>query len=135
MQGGFLENFLGRLFERYTAMRSRLLRSFIFALVCVGISITGANAFQGKSFSIQVGSTQVEENAKAEVARMKQHNQNAYYVKADIPDKGVYYRVRVGRFSSQDGARTQAELMRRSSLIHDFLITGFEGPSAMAFTN
>ena len=130
-----LRNLFSGLFERYTAMRSRLLRAMVFALVCVGLSTASAFAFQGKSFSIQVGSTQVEDNAKSEVARMKQRGQTAYYVKADIPDKGTYYRIRVGRFASQEAARTHAELMRRGSLIHDFLITGFEGPANTAFTN
>jgi len=116
-------------------MRSRLLKSFGFAIVCVGISMLSVFAFQGKSFSIQVGSTQVEDNAKAEVAHMKQRGQTAYYVKADIPDKGTYFRVRVGRFASLEAARTHAELMRRDNLIHDFLITGFEGPANTAFTN
>src|SRR4051794_13448830 len=85
-----LRNLFSGLFERYTAMRSRLLRSLVFALVCIGISMTSAMEFQGKSFSIQVGSTPAEDNAKAEVARMKQRGQTAYYVKADIPDKGTY---------------------------------------------
>jgi photosystem II stability/assembly factor-like uncharacterized protein len=66
---------------------------------------------------------------------MKQRGQTAYYVKADIPDKGTYFRVRVGRFASTEAARTHAELMRRGNLIHDFLITGFEGPANTAFTN
>jgi len=98
-------------------------------------SVLSVSAFEGKGYSIQIGSTQVEDNAKSEVARMKEHSQTAYYVKADIPEKGTYYRIRVGRFASLEAARTQAELMRRSNVIHDFLITTFEGPATMAFTN
>src|SRR5689334_15004504 len=101
MQGRFFTFFI-EVVKRDTAMRTRLLRLSSIALAVVAFSVLSVNAFQGKGYSIQIGSTQVEENAKSEVARMKRNDQTAYYVKADIPDKGTYYRIRVGRFASQE---------------------------------
>ncbi len=54
----------------------------------------------GKMYCIQVSSWKEEFKAVKEVNRLKSEGHNAFYIKVNIPDKGTWYRVRVGFFKS-----------------------------------
>jgi hypothetical protein len=93
-----------------------------------------ARSSETRGYTVQVASMPDEENARAEVNRLVRHQEAAYYVKAVVQGKGLYYRVRVGRFTTQEVARAHAEALKRNKLINDFLITTFEGLSNIAMT-
>ena len=70
-------------------------------------AVKGLIYSDGKTFCFQVSSWKRENIAKQEVARIKKKGHDAFYVKANIPGKGTWYRVRVGYFNSIAEAQTQ----------------------------
>ena len=60
-------------------------------------------------FTVQVASVREVSRAQDLERRLKQRGYSAFVLKTDMKEKGVWYRVRVGRFETREGARTMAE--------------------------
>ena len=58
----------------------------------------------GPTWCVQFGSTPNRADADKLAATLSDYGYSPYVVSADIPGKGVYYRVRVGRFEAKAGA-------------------------------
>ncbi len=56
-------------------------------------------------YSIQVGSYQSEEEANAKVGLWKEKGYSAFMEVGQIPDKGIWYRVRIGGFPTREKAQ------------------------------
>lgn len=73
-------------------------------------------------FAVQVASTKSLDYAESQVALFKKKGYNAYQVKANIPDKGIWYRICLGNFASI----SDAELFRKELAlenIHGIILT------------
>ena len=68
----------------------------------------------GKRLAIQVASVKDEKDAAAIVKRLKGLNYPAYTIKAVIPDKGTWYRVRVGTFNNMAKATQTLEKLKKN---------------------
>ncbi|MBX7221719.1 MAG: SPOR domain-containing protein [Blastocatellia bacterium] len=79
----------------------------------------------GGTYSLQIGSTNDEQAAKNQVAALRAAGHTAYYVKAEIPGKGTWYRIRVGRFASAGDAQRYGRTVRGAGAF----VAGFEGAS------
>ncbi len=102
-----------------------LLSGFGLSAVMAILMLVSGNAFaQGGTYTIQTASVNDEGVARENVARYQAKGLTAYYVKANVPNKGLYFRVRVGRFASMPEASRAA----RQLGIRDAFITGFDGP-------
>jgi cell division protein FtsN len=67
----------------------------------------------GRSLTIQVASLQDAEEASEMVGALKLKGYEAYSVVANLPQKGIYHRVRVGHFvNSGEASRVAAQLKR-----------------------
>lgn len=64
------------------------------------------------SFVVQIASFRTGEDAKALAARLKLYKLSTFIETADLGDKGVWYRVLAGPYSSRDGADTAAVLLK-----------------------
>lgn len=71
-------------------------------------------------FTVQVGAMPTRSEADALAARLRSKGLSPYVVAADIPGKGVFYRVRLGRFRTRDEARRYLADVQR-----ELEITGF----------
>jgi cell division septation protein DedD len=67
-------------------------------------AVKGLIYTDGSTFCFQVSSWKREKIAKQEVERIKKKGYDAFYVEAEIPNRGTWYRVRVGYFKSLDEA-------------------------------
>ncbi|HEX8091232.1 MAG TPA: SPOR domain-containing protein, partial [Blastocatellia bacterium] len=114
-------------------MMKKALPAFVVLLIFA--PTLRAESSEPRGYTVQVASMPEEEKARAEVNRLVRHQEAAYYIKATVQGKGLYYRVRVGRFTTQEAARAHAEALGRNKLINDFLITTFEGPGNIAATD
>jgi cell division protein FtsN len=74
---------------------------------------TQAGDASGARVTLQAASFPSEASAKQFQDRLVQAGLPAYVVAADIPHRGKWYRVRAGKFSSQDEARKAAETWRK----------------------
>jgi len=63
------------------------------------------------NFTVQVSAFQTQEEADAYKSSLNRKGYHPYVVAAEIPGKGVWFRVRVGRFDDKDSANeTKAKL-------------------------
>lgn len=77
----------------------------------------GAGAGEGGAFTVQVGAMPNRAEADALVAQLRSRGLSPYVVEADIPGKGHFYRVRIGRFPTREAAqRYLADLKREAEL-------------------
>ena len=60
---------------------------------------------KGGAFSVQVGSYQTAEEAARMVDKWKQKGYQTIMTVGEIPNKGVWYRVRIGQFKDRDEAK------------------------------
>jgi cell division septation protein DedD len=56
------------------------------------------------SFTIQVASTKDEASADRLVVKLRMKGYPAYQSRAEIPDKGIWFRVRVGPYAKREAA-------------------------------
>jgi cell division septation protein DedD len=68
------------------------------------------------TFAVQVASTKDPESADELVENLLKKGYPAFSIKADIPEKGTWYRVRVGYYHDN----TQADAVRRQLLTDQF---------------
>ena len=68
-------------------------------------------------YTLQVAAHPTLDSAKSHMKRLRKMGLEPHVISAAIPDKGKFYRVRVGKFHSMDEARSfQADLERKNSL-------------------
>lgn len=75
-------------------------------------NIYGVIFSDGHLYCFQVSSWKNKIKAETEVKRLKTLGHNAFYVKAVIPGKGIWYRVRIGFFSTLEEAESYINSLR-----------------------
>ena len=73
------------------------------------------------NFTVQVSAFQTQEEADAYKASLVRKGYEPYVVAAEIPGKGIWYRVRVGRFEDKDAA-TEAKASLALANIPSFIV-------------
>lgn len=73
--------------------------------------------------TLQVGSFNDRAQADDRVSRLKAAGVDARIVTANIPGRGTWYRVQVGRFVSREQATGYASQLRGRGLVNDFIAT------------
>ncbi len=75
-----------------------------------------------RSFTVQVGSFPNREEADLLASRLASHGHGVYVVMADIPNKGTWYRVRVGQYKDRASATTAGEQLAQTEQVA-FMVT------------
>lgn len=79
---------------------------------------TAGRGGEGKArFAVQAASYRQKKEAEEARDRLKEDGIPAYIVESNIPEKGTWYRVRVGRHLDQETARELAEKAGKGSII------------------
>ncbi len=107
-------------------------RLFLVCLFCL-LSLSVAQA-QAVRFTLQVEALDDPDPALELVQYLQASGVEAYYLPAEVPGRGLYYRVRVGTFPDMVSARHRGEQLRRSHVIRKYYVTRYEG-KAVAFPN
>lgn len=76
-------------------------------------------------FSIQVGSYLNVDEAHTMVGRWKAKGYSAFYVSADIPGKGRWYRVRLGSFQTKPEAQVFLSEFKEKENVEAFIASNF----------
>jgi cell division septation protein DedD len=80
------------------------------------------NDIKGK-YTIQISSHQGEDEAKKIAGELyKSGYKLAYYMEAQVPGKGTWYRVGIGFFKQKSSAETFAEMLKKQGKIPGYLI-------------
>lgn len=72
-------------------------------------------------FTVQVGAFPTRPEAEAMVSRLRESGLSPYLMEADIPGKGTFYRVRIGRFESRDDAKRYLDNLKRETGLPGFV--------------
>ncbi|MFN0124592.1 MAG: YCF48-related protein [Blastocatellia bacterium] len=95
------------------------------------LSGMSAGLAQSRGYTVQVSAWRTEAEARVELGRLREHGIDAYVIRANVPGKGIYYRVRFGHFGSQAVA-ARAAAAARGQGIREFMIAGYDAPPAGA---
>lgn len=84
---------------------------------------------QTGKFALQIGASQDKTEAMVMVEKAKGLGLGARIIQISIPNKGLWYRIQVGRFVDRNSALQAAQQLRAKKLLNDFLVTDFQVPN------
>lgn len=73
------------------------------------------------AFTVQVGALPSRSEADAVVSKLRSKGLSPYVVEADVPGKGTFYRVRLGKFRSREDAKRYLEDLQRETSVSGFV--------------
>jgi cell division septation protein DedD len=80
-----------------------------------------AEATPGGAFTLQLSAFQSKEEADRFAARLRDRGYAPYIVAAEVPNKGTWYRVRMGSFPSKDAATRYLTDFKRETQLDAFV--------------
>lgn len=81
---------------------------------------------QERFYSIHAASYQRKSGAVSDVNRFRAMGQEAFYRQSEVPGKGTWYRVYVGRFAGKSEARQFGEALKSSAALSYYSIQKFD---------
>lgn len=72
-------------------------------------------------FTIQVASHPTTERARTEMDRLQRLGLDPHLVAVDVPDHGKHYRVRIGKFATEDQARAYRNRLANEHSLQSFI--------------
>jgi len=85
-------------------------------------SVIRVKSAENARYSIQIGSFQSMQEANGKVSSWKQKGYPSYVMIADIPNRGRWYRVRIGGFATRKDASLYLARLRTKEQVDDALI-------------
>jgi cell division septation protein DedD len=73
----------------------------------------------GKPLTVQIAAVKTEEEARRLMEKLRQHGYAAYIEAIGLPDKGTWYRVRMGEFPSKEFARSTVGRLQKDGFNPD----------------
>src|SRR5262245_31868397 len=80
-------------------------------------------------YAVQVAALRSQENALELAKGLRAQGINAYWVGKNVQSQGMFYRVRIGKFSTVDSAYLYAEELIDSGLLGTYVIAAYEAPA------
>jgi hypothetical protein len=105
-------------------------------IACSLTLVLAINALaQAGRFAVQLEALPSRAEADTKVNQLKAQGVQAYIVKSLVPGKGVFFRIRVGNFTSRDIANRYGQQLKTQGTVPDFFITAYEAPEPEAPAN
>lgn len=80
-----------------------------------------ASAAPDKPLTVQIAAVKSEEEARRLLEKLRQRGYAAYVEPIAIPDKGTWYRVRMGEFPSKEFARSTVDRLQKDGFKPDIV--------------
>ncbi|SES95614.1 SPOR domain-containing protein [Stigmatella erecta] len=80
-----------------------------------------AEAVKGGAFTLQISAFQSREEADRFAARLRDRGYAPYILAAEVPNKGTWYRVRMGSFPSKEAASRYLADFKRETQLNAFV--------------
>jgi hypothetical protein len=90
--------------------------------------LTGFVAAQANQYTVQLEALPVLENAQERVKQLKALGLDAYIIRSQVTGKGTFFRVRVGKFPSQNDARKYGASLQTRGVVPQYFIAAYEPP-------
>ncbi len=120
-------SFIMRCLTPLEALRIVLILVFATILLLINNSVWADN-----SYGIQVGAYRDLDNAVAQVNYLKRLGYEAFYRYETVKDKGKWYRVYIGKYSTRKSAQEEARVLNDLELIDAYSIRLLRGEPSMA---
>jgi cell division septation protein DedD len=72
-------------------------------------------------FTLQLSASQIREDADRFAAKVREKGYQPYVIQSDVPGRGRWYRVRLGKFSTQEAAGRYLRDFRRETRLNAFV--------------
>ncbi|MBX5481078.1 MAG: SPOR domain-containing protein [Myxococcaceae bacterium] len=82
-----------------------------------------AEAKTGGAYTLQLSASQSREEADRFAARLRDRGYAPFVIKAEVPGRGTWYRVRMGSFPTRDAATRYLNDFKRETQIEAFVAT------------
>ncbi|MEW6618744.1 MAG: SPOR domain-containing protein [bacterium] len=76
-----------------------------------------------EEFTIQLQSSQNRERVEELLTELRNRGYLAYAIQVDLKEKGIWYRIRLGKYNSREEALNEAEKLKNKGVISNYLIT------------
>lgn len=111
---------------RRARKNSKIFKNAIFALVSAAlIFAAAADGAQQYFYSVHYSSFKNLENANRQVNSLQEKGKMVFWKKTDVPGKGLYYRVYLGRYDKRDDAVAFWEKLNKIGAVGYFGIHRF----------
>jgi cell division septation protein DedD len=80
-----------------------------------------SQAAPGKPLTVQIAAVKSEEEARRLLEKLRQSGYGAYIEPIAIPEKGTWYRLRMGEFPSKDFARSTVDRLQKDGFKPDIV--------------
>jgi hypothetical protein len=90
--------------------------------------ITGFAVAQVTQYTVQLEALPLLERAQERVQQLKAQGLEAYIVKSQVTGKGIFFRVRVGKFPNQNEARKYGASLQSRGVVPAYFIAAYEAP-------
>jgi cell division septation protein DedD len=99
-----------------------------FLLTLVGGAALPVYAQSG--FAVQVAAVQTRAEAEALASNLRARGLSVYWVKAEVPGKGTYYRVRIGgQFADTRSATEFGQKLKTAGVIGAYAVFKYDAPT------
>jgi hypothetical protein len=112
-------------------MMTSLCKDFLSIIVILTILLSSSLTFSatGTYYYLHVASFKTEQKANQSVKKFQRHGLNAVVNKENVPKKGVWYRIYIGPFSSQQEAKLKASELKNEGIIDYAAVKKKDAPS------
>jgi len=110
----------------YAKVKQGITASIGLALTLLFMGMTVCAA--PREYAVQIAAVRSSQIADDMRHGLSVQGLEAYWVKANLPEHGSFYRVRLGKFPSIETAYTYAEVLLNSGLLESYAITAYEAP-------
>jgi len=93
-------------------------------ILFVGMTATAAP----REYAVQIAAVRSQQVADDMRSGLMVQGLEAYWVKTVLPEHGLFYRIRLGKFPSLETAYTFAEVLLNTGLLESYAITAYELP-------
>jgi photosystem II stability/assembly factor-like uncharacterized protein len=100
----------------------------LILLLSVLLSICLTVTAQSQEYAVQVAAYHTEAEARALVRRLQADGLEAYVIKAAVHGRGIFYRVRFGRYATGDEAAQAAAAALTADQIDQFVLAEYVAP-------
>lgn len=89
--------------------------------LAAGKGAAAASATAQPSFTVQVGAFPTQPEAEALMGRLRDQGFSPYVVAAEVAGKGLFHRVRLGKFKNREEAKRYLEDLQRETSVSGFV--------------
>lgn len=116
---------------KYAKVKQGQVPPVCLALMVVFFWLLPCSALAAGDYAVQIAA--VRSQACADELRLGLHARglDAYWVRIVLPQHGVFYRVRLGKFPSLETAYSYAESLLDSGMLESYAITTYEKPNSV----